>query len=348
MSLMLIKPAIKSACHTLQATISNYKSLTEQHSFPEQDRELREYCIRRITQLQLAIVKIATASSLVSKSVEEMQAIITNSKTRAQRKEHLSEILVITEEIPYQKTLAEATELTFTLDTRIDEGILELAAAERRIQLDNLNNTRTDNDSTYKQTELYDQVTIFSQDIEGSPNEQIKVPEFSGKVEEWEEFWAIYEDMVHTNAELSVMEKIILLKDSLKEKPTKTIKGIQMLPANYEWMVSTLQKRYGHKSNNRSSIVQNLHDLKPAINDAEKCLDNLQYFDGIRNQPQSSDVRAGSYTQLNNTNEIKQQIVLMTAEGNIWNNHSSMFERALFFLIWEPKQALSKSASQCS
>uniref|UniRef100_A0A1I7XWC4 Uncharacterized protein n=1 Tax=Heterorhabditis bacteriophora TaxID=37862 RepID=A0A1I7XWC4_HETBA len=29
MSLMLIKPAIKSACHTLQATISNYKSLTE-------------------------------------------------------------------------------------------------------------------------------------------------------------------------------------------------------------------------------------------------------------------------------------------------------------------------------
>uniref|UniRef100_A0A1I7WFI8 Mediator of RNA polymerase II transcription subunit 21 n=1 Tax=Heterorhabditis bacteriophora TaxID=37862 RepID=A0A1I7WFI8_HETBA len=117
MSLMLIKPAIKSACHTLQATISNYKSLTEQHSFPEQDRELREYCIRRITQLQLAIVKIATASSLVSKSVEEMQAIITNSKTRAQRKEHLSEILVITEEIPYQKTLAEATELTFTLDT---------------------------------------------------------------------------------------------------------------------------------------------------------------------------------------------------------------------------------------
>uniref|UniRef100_A0A1I7WP73 DUF1758 domain-containing protein n=1 Tax=Heterorhabditis bacteriophora TaxID=37862 RepID=A0A1I7WP73_HETBA len=599
MSLMLIKPAIKSACHTLQATISNYKSLTEQHSFPEQDRELREYCIRRITQLQLAIVKISTASSLVSKSVEEMQTIITNSKTRAQRKEHLSEILVITEEIPYQKTVAEATELTFTLDTRIDEGILELAAAERRleipqnlawqtinsyqrIQLDNLNNSsvksarktdehaqyqhkcgiaRTDNDSTYKQTELYDQVTIFSQDIEGSPNEQyesnlqqrhrkvqplrIKVPEFSGKVEEWEEFWAIYEDMVHTNAELSVMEKIILLKDSLKEKPTKTIKGIQMLPANYEWMVSTLQKRYGHKSNNRSSIVQNLHDLKPAINDAEKCLDvledinalvnqmestgynvrttndpmwtdaickkfpyhilsktlkmqnekdtmtieellesleseissrhiterrmrvldrkeprsfeqnlrstadvqrynnnlrhsekvcefcdrkghssivcrtinkpserrtvarnkqlcwkcfershtsnacnqencfqcgknhhqtlclrtmnsgqqpylrnerkdpaqrwqsndritqfqreqvtapqNLQYFDGIRNQPQSSDVRAGSYTQLNNTNEIKQQIVLMTAEGSIWNNHSSMFERKSFF-----------------
>uniref|UniRef100_A0A1I7WFL4 BEACH domain-containing protein n=1 Tax=Heterorhabditis bacteriophora TaxID=37862 RepID=A0A1I7WFL4_HETBA len=398
----------------------------------------------------------------------------------------------------------------------------------QRIQLDNLNNSsvksdtknrrasRTDNDSTYKQTELYDQVTIFSQDIEGSPNEQ-------------------YE----SNLQQRHRKKIILLKDSLKEKPTKTIKGIQMLPANYEWMVSTLQKRYGHKSNNRSSIVQNLHDLKPAINDAEKCLDvledinalvnqmestgynvrttndpmwtdaickkfpyhilsktlkmqnekdtmtieellesleseissrhiterrmrvldrkeprsfeqnlrstadvqrynnnlrhsekvcefcdrkghssivcrtinkpserrtvdskqatlshtsnacnqencfqcgknhhqtlclrtmnsgqqpylrnerkdpaqrwqsndritqfqreqvtapqNLQYFDGIRNQPQSSDVRAGSYTQLNNTNEIKQQIVLMTAEGSIWNNHSSMFERALFF-----------------
>uniref|UniRef100_A0A1I7WK07 DUF1758 domain-containing protein n=1 Tax=Heterorhabditis bacteriophora TaxID=37862 RepID=A0A1I7WK07_HETBA len=225
----------------LKATISNCKSLTEQHSFPEQDRELREYCIRRITQLQLAIVKIATASSLVSKSVEEMQAIITNSKTRAQRKEHLSEILVITEEIPYQKTLAEATELTFTLDARIDEGILELTINKYNwtisITVHKCGIARTDNDSTYKQTELYDQVTIFSQDIEGSPNEQyesnlqqrhrkvqplrIKVPEFSGKVEEWEEFWAIYEDM------LSVMEKIILLKDSLKEKPTKTIKGIQ-------------------------------------------------------------------------------------------------------------------------
>uniref|UniRef100_A0A1I7WUK3 DUF148 domain-containing protein n=1 Tax=Heterorhabditis bacteriophora TaxID=37862 RepID=A0A1I7WUK3_HETBA len=107
---------------------------------------------------------------------------------------------------------------------------------------------------------------------------------FLNRFKEWEEFWATNDAMVHINIDLSVMEKIILLKDSLKEKTAKTIEGIQMLPAKYEWMVSTLQKRYGHKSNNRSNIVQNLHDLKAVKNNAEKCLDVLEDINGLVNQ----------------------------------------------------------------
>ncbi|VDL67065.1 unnamed protein product [Nippostrongylus brasiliensis] len=46
----------------------------------------------------------------------------------------------------------------------------------------------------------------------------ISLPEFYGTPEEFPEYWAIYDSLVPSSNDLSTIEKIVLLKDSLKGK----------------------------------------------------------------------------------------------------------------------------------
>lgn len=45
---------------------------------------------------------------------------------------------------------------------------------------------------------------------------QASLPSFYGNAEEFPEYWAVFESLVHKSTELDVMEKILLLKESLK------------------------------------------------------------------------------------------------------------------------------------
>ncbi|KAK6734800.1 hypothetical protein RB195_018156 [Necator americanus] len=108
---------------------------------------------------------------------------------------------------------------------------------------------------------------------------QMKLPRFWGDEEEFPEFWAVYETLVHQNKVLSTVEKMLLLKESLRGKAEMTIKGIQLIPQNYKWMVGTIKKKYGNKPINRAKIVQKLIDLPCARNNAENC---TYIFDKIR------------------------------------------------------------------
>ncbi|EYC27635.1 hypothetical protein Y032_0009g837 [Ancylostoma ceylanicum] len=72
---------------------------------------------------------------------------------------------------------------------------------------------------------------------------------------------------------------MLLLKDSLKGKAEIAVKGIQLVPKNYEWMTNALKKKYGNKPTNRAKIVQKLIDMRPAANNAESC---THVYDKIR------------------------------------------------------------------
>ncbi|PIO66108.1 hypothetical protein TELCIR_12191 [Teladorsagia circumcincta] len=101
---------------------------------------------------------------------------------------------------------------------------------------------------------------------------QAPLPKFFGKPEEFPEYWAIFETLVHKNEELDVIEKIILLKQSLKGRAKSAIQGIQPLPQNYGWIITTLKETYCDYSTNRSQIVQKLVGMKEAANFADSCL----------------------------------------------------------------------------
>uniref|UniRef100_A0A7I4YCI1 Gag-pol polyprotein n=1 Tax=Haemonchus contortus TaxID=6289 RepID=A0A7I4YCI1_HAECO len=44
---------------------------------------------------------------------------------------------------------------------------------------------------------------------------QVSLPKFHGSAEDFPEYWAIFETLVHNSSELDTMEKILLLKESL-------------------------------------------------------------------------------------------------------------------------------------
>ncbi|PIO54382.1 hypothetical protein TELCIR_24256, partial [Teladorsagia circumcincta] len=100
--------------------------------------------------------------------------------------------------------------------------------------------------------------------ISSIPPPKIDLPKFYGKDEEFPEFWAAYETLVHNNPSLSVIAKMLLLKDSLRGGSDEAIKGIQLLPQNYDWMIQTLKKKYSNKPANRARIVQQFRALRQA------------------------------------------------------------------------------------
>uniref|UniRef100_A0A1I7X4B7 Reverse transcriptase Ty1/copia-type domain-containing protein n=1 Tax=Heterorhabditis bacteriophora TaxID=37862 RepID=A0A1I7X4B7_HETBA len=98
----------------------------------------------------------------------------------------------------------------------------------------------------------------------------LSIPKFNGNVEDFEEFWGMFEILVHQNRELSNMEKIMYLKDSLI-----IIQGIRIKPENYEWMVSTVQAKFKDIGRNRLAIITRLADLPPAGSAPEECDETL-------------------------------------------------------------------------
>ncbi|KAL6733107.1 hypothetical protein Aduo_003788 [Ancylostoma duodenale] len=72
---------------------------------------------------------------------------------------------------------------------------------------------------------------------------------------------------------------MLLLKDSLKGRAEIAVKGIQLVPENYQWMTNALKKKYGNKPTNRAKIVQRLINMRPAANNAESC---IYVYDKIR------------------------------------------------------------------
>ncbi|XGW34304.1 hypothetical protein V3C99_018278 [Haemonchus contortus] len=101
---------------------------------------------------------------------------------------------------------------------------------------------------------------------------QASLPKFHGDAEDFPEFWAVFETLVHKSNELDVMEKILLLKESLVGKAQNSIKGIRLVPENYNWLVQTLQSSYSDLPVNRAQIVKKLFNLRSAGTSAESCL----------------------------------------------------------------------------
>ncbi|KAK6032146.1 zinc knuckle [Ostertagia ostertagi] len=106
---------------------------------------------------------------------------------------------------------------------------------------------------------------------------QVSVPRFSGNAEDFQEYWAIFQAVVHENSSLTKMEKMILLKESLVGRAATTIRGIKMMPKNYEWMIETLKKKYDNVTTARANIIHRLSNLQHTKdNTGETIFDELR------------------------------------------------------------------------
>ena len=92
---------------------------------------------------------------------------------------------------------------------------------------------------------------------------RLEVRKFSGKLEEWQEFWDSFESAIHSNDSLSKVDKFSYLRGLLREPARSAIAGFALTSANYEAVVQLLKKRFGKKTAIQRSLVNELLNTRP-------------------------------------------------------------------------------------
>ena len=73
---------------------------------------------------------------------------------------------------------------------------------------------------------------------------KLEVRKFSGKVEEWQEFWDSFQSAIHTNGALADVDKFSYLKGLITGSAKAAIAGFALTSLNYASAIELLTKRY--------------------------------------------------------------------------------------------------------
>jgi hypothetical protein len=93
---------------------------------------------------------------------------------------------------------------------------------------------------------------------------QINIPEFTGKVEEWMEFFDIFKSLIDENKSISPIEKFYYLKSSLRGEALRIISSLEISAANYKGALDLLKNRYDNKNIIIQKHIAELFNL-PAV-----------------------------------------------------------------------------------
>ena len=94
---------------------------------------------------------------------------------------------------------------------------------------------------------------------------------FNGNITSWTTFWDSFESAVHSNPDLTKINKFNYLKSLLEKSAAEAISGLTLTADNYKEAVSILKKRSGNKQQIvskhmdvllKSEAISSQHDLK--------------------------------------------------------------------------------------
>ena len=107
-----------------------------------------------------------------------------------------------------------------------------------------------------------------------TPSVQVKLPKlevkrFSGKVEEWQQFWDGFESAIHNNPKLSQVDKFSYLRGLLVGIARTSVAGLALTSANYEAAIEILKRRFGNKVTIERAHVNDLLKVHPVYNDKD-------------------------------------------------------------------------------
>ncbi|KAK6762652.1 hypothetical protein RB195_023391 [Necator americanus] len=275
----LIRPLSK-------ATVGQKKEYTKQVEYSAIDKGTYQKCRSATALLQSSIRQIKEERENLQELYNEVRDEYKNCRNKSERKDLMIEIEQIEEESQLQSAVAEANDLTFMLTARLDETKSMREIMEIKLGYMSLKPQRDDNVNSEENEEMDGEMyntnencvrdttmPSCSQDKSNSASTcnsgtakrtlrsikppQATLPKFYGNYDDFPGYWAIFEALVHNSEELDTMEKILLLKESLKGRAQTAIKGIKLIPENYNWLIKTLQENYSNHQSNRSQIVKN-------------------------------------------------------------------------------------------
>ena len=87
---------------------------------------------------------------------------------------------------------------------------------------------------------------------------------FNGDILQWQSFWDIYRSTIHTNVNLTDVQKFMYLKSQLEGNAARVIEGFAMTSANFTRAIDLLRERFGKQNKITHAAMQALMKL-PAL-----------------------------------------------------------------------------------
>ena len=87
----------------------------------------------------------------------------------------------------------------------------------------------------------------------------LQLRSFGGDLTKWTSFWESFESAVHSNDNLSDIEKFNYLTSLLERSAREAVSGLALTAANYHKAIDTLNKRFGCKqivNNHMDALLQ--------------------------------------------------------------------------------------------
>ena len=195
-------------------------------------------------------------------------------------KEQLDKILPLDDEI-YAELIADEKSTEEDIKTEIDRAarlkadvLQRLAAIDEKLTVPQPAGLSESENASWSPCSPLNQIVIANGATSSSANSKtvrVKLPKlevrkFSGKLEEWQEFWDSFESAIHSNDSLSNMDKFSYLRGLLLEPARSAIAGFALTSANYEAAVEPLKKRFGKKTAIQRALVNELLNTRPVFN----------------------------------------------------------------------------------
>ena len=92
--------------------------------------------------------------------------------------------------------------------------------------------------------------------------QEIPIPTFNGKPEEWDKFWVIFKSMVHENDELPTVTKYSYLRQKLVNDAEKATRHYRYDFENYDELVEYLQNRFANGKEKYRRLLNQLFDIQ--------------------------------------------------------------------------------------
>ena len=161
---------------------------------------------------------------------------------------------------------------------------------------------------------------------------KLEVKKFSGKLQDWQEFWDSFESSIDGNESLSEVDKFSYLKSLLYEPARSTIAGFALTGANYAAAVQVLKNQYGKGIAIQRAHINDLLQLPPVFSDRDiprlrKLFDDCEaHFRGL----QALRVDKNTYSS----------VVVAASMHKLPENFRLMITRGEEFLMWSMEKML--------
>ena len=98
---------------------------------------------------------------------------------------------------------------------------------------------------------------------------RIEIPKFDGNILNWRAFWEQFESSVHSKSQLTDSDKLIYLRDALKDSPAKTtVLGLTQTSDSYCEAIKCLQERYDRPRVVHQAHVRKIQEAYPMKSDS--------------------------------------------------------------------------------